>query len=146
MVIKLRSKRLIHLFAEVWERLPEADRVLLSERIGLVLDNPVLLPTEYSPVWGAAMGIGVKKSIAIVYLSPRKLPRQPNDFVRYVIAHKLGHIFCGHLDQLFDDSTDEESQAFESEADEQVSAWGFPIVSPTRTHKRPRKGVGYRKP
>lgn len=144
MVIRLRSKRLAELFAEVWERLPETDQALLAERTRLVLDNPSVLPTAYSPTWGAAMGIGVKKSIAIVYLSPRKLPRQPNDFVRYVIAHKLGHIFCGHLDQL-NDSTDEEGEKFESEANERVSVWGFPIVSPTWTPKHPRKGGGHRK-
>ena len=147
MVIKLRSKRLAHLFAEVWERLPEKDQTLLSNRARLVLDNPNFLPKGQRPVWGAAMGIGVKKSIAIVYLSPRKLPRQSDNFVRYVIAHELAHIFCEHVDQLFfsalTDSTCKEDQAaFEVEANEQVRRWGFPIVSPTPTGKQSRNGVG----
>src|SRR5688572_18383119 len=156
MVIRLRSKRLAHLFAEVWERLPEADQALLSKQTRLVLDDPVFLPKEdahQKTVWGMAISIGVRKSIAIVYLSQRKLPRQSDDFVRYVIAHELGHIFCGHTDKLFSplptDLTKEVGEEiFESEADEQASVWGFPIVSPKRTPKRhspPRKGVGYRK-
>jgi len=156
MVIRLRSKRLAHLFTEVWEHLPEADQALLSKQIRLVLDDPVFLPKEYAhqkTVWGMAISIGVKKSIAIVYLSPRKLPRQSGDFVRYVIAHELGHIFCGHTGDLVsshpNDLTDDEwPNLFETEADEQASVWGFPVVSPQQTPKRhspPRKGVGYRK-
>jgi len=137
MVIKLRSKRLAQLFGEVWECLPEADRALLAHKTRLVVDAPVFLPKENLSVWGAAVGIGVRKSIAIVYLSPRKLPRQSDDFVRYVMAHELAHIFCGHLDQLFlpplTDSTLEANQEkFESEADERVSAWGLPIASSMR--------------
>jgi|GEM_PF-1420027 len=156
MVIRLRSKRLAHLFAEVWEHLPEADQVLLSKQTRLVLDDPVFQPKEYArqkTVWGMAISIGVRKSIAIVYLSRRKLPRQPDDFVRYVIAHELGHIFCGHTDELFsplpsDLTREADEEIFESEADEQASVWGFPIVSPKRTPKRPRpprKGDGYLK-
>ena len=141
MVIKLRSKRLAQLFAEVWERLPEKDRALLSNRVRLVLDNSNFLPKGQRPVWGAAMGIAVRKSISIVYLSPRKLPRQSDGFVRYVIAHELGHIFCGHLDQLLfsplnDAIYDESQERFEKEANMQVHLWDFPIVSPTRTPKR----------
>ena len=154
MKISLRSKRLAQLFGEVWERLPEADRALLTERTRLVVDNPDFLPAGQIPVWGAAIGIKFRKSIAIVYLSPRKLPRQTDDFVRYVMAHELAHIFGGHTEQLFlsplNDSTDQKSQErFESEANEQVRVWGFPIVSPIPTSKRsriPRKGVGHRKP
>jgi hypothetical protein len=144
MVIKLRSKRLAQLFTEVWDRLPEADRALLSERTRLVVDNPNVLPKGQRPAWGAAMGIAVRKSISIIYLSPRKLPRQADDFVRYVIAHELGHIFCGHTDQLLlsplNDAAHEESQErFEKEANEQVSLWGFPVTSPTHRRKQPRK-------
>jgi len=156
MVIKLRSKRLAHLFAEVWEHLPEADQALLSKQTRLVLDDPVFQPKEEAhrkTVWGIAISLGVRKSIAIVYLSQRKLPRQSDDFVRYVIAHELGHIFCGHTDDLVsshsNDLTDDECpDLFETEADEQASVWGFPIVSPKPTPKRHsplRKGVGYRK-
>ena len=153
MKINLRSKRLAQLFTEVWEHLPAADRVLLSERTKQVVDNPNFLPRGQIPTWGAAISIRVRKSIAIVYLSPRKLPRQSDDFVRYVIAHELAHIFCRHTEQLFlsplNDSTTEKSQkGFESRADEQVRVWGFPIVSPQRMPKRsqpPRKGGGSRK-
>jgi hypothetical protein len=134
-VIKLRSQRLAQLFAEVWERLPAADQTLLSHRTKLVLDNPSVFPSGYlshRSVWGMAIGIGVKKSIAIVYLSPRKLPRQPDDFVKYVIAHEFAHIFCGHVEQLFfsalSDSCEEDQEAFEVEADQQVSVWGFPVL------------------
>lgn len=153
MVIKLRSKRLAQLFGEVWERLPEEDRALLSEWTRLVVDNPNFLPKGQIPVWGAAIGIKFRKSIAIVYLSPRKLPRQTDDFVRYVMAHELAHIFGGHTEQLLlsplNDSTDEKSQErFELEANKQVRVWGFPIVSPQRAPKRSqplRKGGGFRK-
>lgn len=125
MVIKLRSKRLAQLFAEVWQHLPEADRTLLASRTRLVVDNPNFLPKSYRPIWGAALAIGVKKFIVIVYLSPRKLPRQPDDFVRYVIAHELGHIFCGHMDQLLNDDRQE---GFVAAANEQVNRWGFSIM------------------
>jgi len=136
MVIKLRSKRLAQLFAEVWERLPATDQTLLSHRTKLVLDNPSVFPSGYlshRSVWGVAIGIGVKKSIALVYLSPRKLPRQSNDFVKYVIAHELAHIFCGHIEHLFfsalsDSTGEEDEERFEVEADQQVSAWGFPLL------------------
>jgi len=137
-VIKLRSKRLAQLFAEVWEHLPAADQALLSHRTKLVLDNPGVFPPGYvnrRSVWGMAIAIGVKKSIALIYLSPRKLPRQPDSFVRYVIAHELAHIFCGHIEHLFfsalsDSNGDEDEGRFEVEANEQVKRWGFPIVSP----------------
>jgi len=153
MVIKLRSKRLAQLFAEVWEHLPEADQALLSKRTRLIVDNPDCLPKGQISVWGAAFSVQVRKSILIVYLSPRKLPCQSNQFVRYVIAHELAHIFCGHLDQLFfspltDSTLEAYQEKFESETDEQVRRWGFPIVAPTRLSKRPslpREGVGYRK-
>jgi hypothetical protein len=153
LVIKLRSKRLAQLFSEVWQGLPEADRALLSKRTKLVVDNPNFLPKGQIPVWGAALGIKFRKSIAIVYLSPRTLPRQSDDFVRYVIAYELAHILCGHIGQLFlsplNGTTQEEYQErFESEANEQVSLWKFPIISSKRIPKRPSppsKGVSYRK-
>ncbi len=150
MVIKLRSKRLAQLFTEVWEHLPEKDRALLAQKTRLVLDNPNFLPITHShqtALWGAALGIGVKKSIAIVYLSPRKLPHQSDKFVRYVIAQKLGHIFCGHIEQLFlsphtDSPLEGCQERFVWEADRQASLWGFPIVSPRQTRKPSRKRVG----
>ena len=141
MKIRLRSKRLARLFADVWECLPEADRALLSHKTKLVVDNPIFLPKEnlrHLRVWATVIVIGVRKSIAILYLSPRKLPRQSDDFVRYVIAHELGHIFCGHIDELFSASSDGlPLEAFESEADERASAWGLPIASSTQPPKPP---------
>jgi len=150
-VIKLRSKRLAYLFTEVWERLPETDQALLSKRTRLVLDDLGFLPKAYLSAWGVAMGIGVKKSISIVYLNPRKLPRQPDHFIRYVIAHELAHIFCDHLDQLFfspltDSDSETGRESFEVEADRQARRWGFPIVIPSWEPKHPRsrrKGAGY---
>jgi len=134
--IKLRSKRLARLFTDVWERLPEADRALLSDRTRLVIDDPIFLPKEnlrQVPVWGAVISVGVRKSITIVYLSQRKLPRQSDDFVRYVIAHELGHVFCGHTGELFSSSSDDLThEAFESEADERARVWGWPRASSTR--------------
>ena len=117
-IVKLRSKRLSGLFTEVWERLPAADQALLSSRTRLIVDDPVLLPKNQRAILGAVMVVSVRKSITLVYLSPRKLPRQSDSFVRGVIANLLAQIFCGHPDQ---DSTE-----FESEANERVRGWGFP--------------------
>lgn len=128
MVNKLRSKRLTHLFQEVLEHLPKKDRALLSRRILLITDDPQFIPKGQRPIWGAAVGIKFRKSIALIYLSQRKLPRQPDDFVRYVMAHKLAHVFCGHIEKLFE-ITELDYAGLESEADAQVKKWGFPIPS-----------------
>ena len=142
MKIKLRSKRLARLFAEVWERLPEADQALLSHKTKLVVDNPIFLPKEnlrHIRVWATVIVIGVRKSIAILYLNPQKLPRQSDDFIKYVIAHELGHVFCGHIDELFSSASDDLTrEAFESEADERASTWGLPLVPSTRPPKPSR--------
>ena len=127
MVNKLRSKRLTHLFQEVLEHLPKKDRALLSRRILLVVDDPFFIPKGHRAKWGAAIGVKFMKSIAIVYLSPRKLARQPEDFIRYVIAHELAHVRRGHIEQLFRPTFNESD--CEREADAQVKKWGFPIPS-----------------
>lgn len=123
----LRSKRLARVFSGVWESLPKKDQVLLSSKILLVVDDPFFIPKGHRPKWGAAIGIKFKKSIVIVYLSPRKLARQPEDFIRYVIAHELAHVRKGHIEQLFLPTFNE--AACELEADQQVKKWGFPIPS-----------------
>jgi len=106
----------------------------------------LFLPKNHKPVWGAVIYVRLRRSIAILYLSPRKLPRQTDSFVRYVIAHELAHVRKGHAKQLFRLIANESTVAnFEREANEQARQWGFPIVSPKRTAKRPRKGGGYRK-
>jgi len=123
-IVKLRSKRLAGLFEEVWERLPAADQALLSSRTRLIVDDPVLLPKNQRTILGAVIVVSVRKSITLVYLSPRKLPRQPDSFVQCVIANLLAHVFCGHLCYVL--STHSDSIPFESEANERVRAWGFP--------------------
>jgi hypothetical protein len=90
-VIKLRSKRLAQLFSEVWNRIPQRDRDSIASRAPLIVDNPLFLPKNHRPVWGAFICVRLRRSIAILYLSPRKLPSQSDAFVRYVIAHELAH-------------------------------------------------------
>jgi hypothetical protein len=122
-VIKLRSKRLSRLFEEVWERLPQADRTLLSKRIMLIVDSADFIPKGHRPAWGAAISIKFRKSIAIICLSPRKLPRRSDKFIRYVIAHLLAHVYCGHIE------SDEKPSVLEKEANAKAKRWGFPKVS-----------------
>jgi hypothetical protein len=102
MVIRLRSKRLALLFAEVWERLPEADRETLSGQIRLVLDDPLFLPEGNN---SAALSVGVRKSIILVCLSRYRLQRQPDSRVIYVIAYTLVHLLynpAGGSDNISD--------------------------------------------
>jgi hypothetical protein len=145
MVVSLRSKKLAKIFAEVWQSLPKQDRDSISSRTLLIVDNPIFLPKNHRPVWGAVICVRLRKTVVILYLSPRKLPQQPDSFVRYVIAHELAHAHKDHAKKLFRVKANEATRArFEKEAREQARRWGFPIVPPTQTPKR-RKGVGYRK-
>lgn len=150
MVIKLRSKRLRDLFAEVLEKLPDKDRAAISERLMLVIDNSVFLPASKRPVLGAAVGVAVKKCVCLVYLSPRKLQTHSDSFVRYVIAHELAHIFLGHVEKfvlspLAEDS-DEDEALYESEAKAQAKRWGYPLPKQIRQNRmvaqKGRKGNG----
>ena len=146
MVIELRSKRLAHLFAEVWHHIPKRDRDSISRRALFIVDNPLFLPKNHRPVWGAVICVQLRRSIAILYLSPRKLPSRSDSFVRYVIAHELAHVRKGHAEQLFSVTANESTVAkFEREANAQARRWGFPIVSPVQTPKRTRKGDSHRK-
>ena len=146
MVVSLRSKKLAKIFAEVWQGLPKKDRDFITSRAPLIVDNPLFLPKNHRPVWGAVICVRLRRSIAILYLSPRKLPSQSDSFVRYVIAHELAHVRKGHAEQLFRLTANESTEAkFEQEANEQARRWGFPIASPAQTPKRTRKGVSHRK-
>jgi hypothetical protein len=144
-VNRLRSKRLRELFSDVWSKLPVADQALLSKRLLLVIDNSGLLPRSHPPVLGAAVGIGLKKFAAFVYLSPRRLQSYPDSFVRYVIAHELAHIFLGHIEKsvlstLAEDS-DEDEALYESEAKAQARRWGYPLPKQIRQNRMvTRKG------
>jgi len=100
MVVNLRSKRLAHLFAEVYEQLPETDSTTLSHQSLLVVDDPIFLPKDQAPIFGAVIRVSVKKAILIVYLSPRKLPRQSDCFVRQVIRDLLRSITDGNAASL----------------------------------------------
>ena len=146
MVVSLRSKKLAKIFAEVWQRLPKKDRDFITSRAPLIVDNPLFLPKNHRPVWGAFICIRLRRSIAMLYLSPRKLPSQADSFVRYVIAHELAHIRKRHAEQLFRLTANESAEAkFEREANEQARRWGFPSVSPTQMPKRPQNSAGHRK-
>lgn len=146
MVISLRSKRLTALFSEVWNSLPKKDRDSISSRTLLIVDNPIFLPKNHRPTWGAVICVRFRKDFLIVYLPPRLLPQQPDSFVRYVIAHELAHVKKRHAERLLSSTANESTEArFEKEASEQARRWGFPVVSPKRATKRTRKGGSYRK-
>ena len=146
MVVSLRSKKLAKIFAEVWQSLPKRDRDFISRRAPLIVDNPIFLPKNHRPTWGAVICVRFRKEFLIVYFAPRLLPQQPDSFVRYVIAHELAHVRKRHAERLFSVAVKESPEArFEKEAREQARRWGFPKVSPKRTPKRTRKGGRYRK-
>jgi len=149
MVVSLRSKKLAKIFAEVWQRLPKQDRDSISRRASLIVDNPIFLPKNHRPIWGAVIYVRFRKDFLIVYFAPRLLPKQPDAFVRYVIAHELAHVKKRHAERLFSSAGIESTkERFEKEAREQARQWGFPVVAPTRTRKRSRsrrKGGGYRR-
>jgi len=130
-VIKLRSKRLRDLFAGVLEKLPDEDRAAINERLMLVIDNSVFLPANSPPVLGAAVGVGVKHTVSLIYLSPRRLQKRSDSFVRYVIAHELAHIFLGHVERMalstLAADSDEDEALYESEAKAQATRWGFSL-------------------
>lgn len=148
MVIKLRSKRLRDLFAEVIEKLPDKDRAAINERLMLVIDNSVFLPASKRPVLGAAVGVAVKKCVCLVYLSPRRLQKRSDSFVRYVIAHELAHVFLGHVERMVLSTLSEDSEEaealYESEAQAQAERWGFPKnIPPLHVRaKRNKMAVG----
>jgi len=48
--------------------------------------------------------------------------QQSDDFIRYVIAHLLAHIYCGHIDDV---DYEERQDEFETEAQERVKQWGL---------------------
>ena len=126
MVINLRSRKLLRLFNKVLERIPsQADKALLSKRIMLVVDSADFIPFGQKPNWGAVISIRFKKSLAIVYLSPRKLPSQPDSFMCYTISKLLAHAVLGHIEKIDDE---EKQHEFEKEADARVAAWSIPIV------------------
>jgi hypothetical protein len=125
-IVKLKSKRLALLFAEVLERIPEQDRALIYERTRLVMDNPNLLPNGQRPTWGATIGISFRKTISIIYLSPHKLPQQPDDFIRYVIAHQLAHICFGHTENSSEESV------LDIEADQKARLWAEAFFRPKK--------------
>lgn len=125
-VINLRSRKLLRLFNEVLERIPsQEDKALLSKRIMLVVDSADFIPFGTKPKWGAVINITFKKSLAIVYLSPRKLPSQPDSFVGYTISKLLAHVVLGHIDEI---DCEERQDEFEKEADARVEAWSIPFV------------------
>lgn len=133
MVVSLRSKRLSALFSEVWNNLPKKDRDSISGRTLLIVDNPIFLPKNYKPIWGAVICVKLRRSIVILYLSPRKLPQQPDSFVRYVIAHELAHVRKDHAEKLFSVETNKATEArFEKEANEQARRWGYPKRKPKK--------------
>jgi hypothetical protein len=125
MVINLRSRKLLRLFNEVWGRLPKADKARLSKRIMLVVDSADFIPFGTKPKWGAVISIKFKKSLGVVYLSPRKLPSKPDPFVCSVIAKLLAHVVLDHIDQL---DHEELPSQFDKEAKQKVKQWGFSRV------------------
>ena len=131
MVINLRSKRLSALFSEVWNNLPKKDRDSISGRTLLIVDNPIFLSKNHGPLWGAVICVRFRKSIVILYLTPRKLNQQSESFVRYVIAHELAHVRKDHAEKLFSVTMNKTTEArFEREANEQARRWGFPKRRP----------------
>jgi len=123
MVINLRSRKLLRLFNDVLEHIPNAkDKALISKRIMLVSDSADFIPLGQRPKWGAVISIRFKKSFAILYLSPRRLPSQPTDFIRHTIARLLAHVVLGHIDQI---DHEERRGDFEKEADKQAKEWGL---------------------
>lgn len=126
MIIKLRSKRLAALFSEVWNKLPKRDRDSIAGQTLLISDNPLFLPQSQKATLGAVICVKFRKSIAIVYLAPRRLARQADSFIKYQIAHELAHIRMGHTEELFRASVDQAAEArFEREADQRAKRWGF---------------------
>lgn len=97
MVVKLRSSRLALLFSEVWERLPEKDSHTLSNQALLIVDDSIFLPKGQAP-YGAVISVSVKKTILIVYLSQRKLPKKSDCFIKQVITDLLGSITGDHYE------------------------------------------------
>jgi hypothetical protein len=58
-----------------------------------------------------------------------------------VIAHEFAHVFLNQMDANLDD---EEAQAMEDEADEQVSKWGFGKELSTFHETQKKLGLGIR--
>src|SRR5262245_32486391 len=103
MILNLRSKRLWRLFNDVLEHLPnKKDKALISKKLMLVVDSADFIPFGKKPKWGAIISIKFKKSLAVLYLSPRRLPSQPDEFIKHIIASLLAHVVLGHLDKIDD--------------------------------------------
>jgi len=122
-VINLRSRKLLRLFNKVLKRIPsQKDKALLSKRIMLVVDNADFIPFGQKPKWGAVISIRFKKSLVIVYLSPRKLPSRPDSFVCYTISKLLAHVVLGHIEEI---DCEERQDEFEKEAEARVASWSI---------------------
>lgn len=96
-MIDLRSRRLAGMLADVWQSIPESDRNQINNEMVLLTDasNVRRLLDGIAPlggIYGGACGDGIHVR-RFVYLDAGKLARKPAAFVRYVIAHELGHIY-----------------------------------------------------
>ena len=114
----MKSKPLARRFQETWQRIPEADRVMLMSHILIISDNRAFCPFDLEARTVAlTLGTGDK---CVIYLNVRRLAHYKPQLTRAIIAHELAHIFCKH----FDDNAQAEAIR-QTEADEQAHCWGF---------------------
>lgn len=127
MEISLRSKRLRLLCSEVLRKIPPKERDAITSRALLITDNSQLLFGNQKPAWGSVVCVKYRKCLPIVYLRPRKLPLQPDPFVRYVIAYQLAHVLCGHHEQqfLYDALPEAVIARFNAEVNTRLKCWGI---------------------
>ena len=120
--LMLKSRRLAGMFADVWQSLTVEDRNQISNRLTVVSDHSVLryiLTGGDEIVNGAA--VPIHSGGCFVFLNALELRKEPDEFVRYVIAHELAHAYHNHTGRFELDRKTKEAQA-----DRRAKLWGFP--------------------
>lgn len=101
----INSERIISLLDEVWLRLPELDQHILSDQVGVITDDPNVLPcpeTSYGSA-GHFMGVDLIDGLStvlpddrLVFLNPQSLGDLSDPAAKAVIAHELAHVILRH--------------------------------------------------
>jgi hypothetical protein len=116
----IKSTRLYGAFMDVWLSFPQEVNNKLNDTLLIVTDNRIAVNLVQDPYFPDMDGCAFKnESLWNVLLDAFLMKHNSIDYLCFVIAHELSHVYLNHY------RTGKEKDQVEAEATEQAAAWGF---------------------
>ena len=119
--LPIKSARIKRAFMDVWQSLPEADRARLRDLLLVVTDARILadMLNDDTPDAHASALEHTRGGWVICFDAYKLRPARP-DYLRFVVAHELAHVYYKHNHKTTTITKGER------EANKQAAAWGYP--------------------